>query len=82
MKEKVVEYEERCPTDFLQSPLVLHVVNALERYKLLQKDFTVMVLDLVVVAGNYSQCLCQIGFAAVRWPQDANIQAGSNELQG
>lgn len=75
MKQKVIQNEEPCPADLLQPLLVLHVVNCLERHELLQKDLTVVLLDLVVVAGNDPQCLRQIGFSAVRWPENTEIHA-------
>ena len=81
VEKEVIQNKESRPTDSLQAFLVFHVVHGFKRHKLFQKDLTVMVLYLVVVAGDDPQGLCQIGFAAVRRPQDAEIHAGCDEIQ-
>ena len=81
MQEKVVQDQKGCAANSLYALLVLHIVGSLERHKLLQQYFTVVVFNLVVVAGYDSQRFCQVGFAAVRGTQNAEIHAGGNEVQ-
>ena len=78
--QNAIRYEQGDTADPFQTLLVFRVVLRFERHQRLQKGLTVVVLHLVVVAGNNANSLCQIGFTAVGWPQNANIQAGINEV--
>ena len=75
MEQKVIQNEQIKAAGFLQALLEFGVVLRLLDDKTFQQVFAVEVATPVFRAGNNANRLGQIGLSAVRWTEDANIQA-------
>lgn len=75
MEQKVIQNEQIKAAGFLQALLEFGVVLRLLDDKTFQQVFAVEVANPVFRAGNNANRLGQIGLSAVRWTEDANIQA-------